>query len=104
MTNRKTAQIREANLILERRYLMEQAAAPAPSGTTTPTPSGTTTPTPVTTTTTTVKKMSQTDLDKLRDCSGFNSKKLPGLASGTTQNNFVIYNLQGKPFCKDKVK
>lgn len=80
---------------------MEQAAAP--SGTTTPPPSGTTTP-PATTTTTTVKKISQTDLDKLRDCSGFNSKKLPGLASGTTQDNYVIYNLQGKPFCKDNIK
>jgi len=101
MTNRKKVRIQEANIILERRYLMEQAAAP--SGTTTPPPSGTTTP-PVTTTTTTVKKMSQTDLDKLRDCSGFNSKKLPGLASGTTQNDYVIYNLQGKPFCKDNIK
>jgi len=101
MTNRKKVQIQEANIILERRYLMEQAAAP--SGTTTPPPSGTTTP-PATTTTTTVKKISQTDLDKLRDCSGFNSKKLPGLASGTTQDNYVIYNLQGKPFCKDNIK
>jgi hypothetical protein len=93
MTNRKKIQIQEANIILEKRYLMEQAASP--SGTTTP---------PVTTTTTTVKKMSQTDLDKLRDCSGFNSKKLPGLASGTTQDDYVIYNLQGKPFCKDNIK
>ena len=94
MTNRKKVQIQEANIILERRYLMEQAT----------TPSGTTTPPPVTTTTTTVKKMSQTDLDKLRDCSGFNSKKLPGLSSGTTQDDYVIYNLQGKPFCKDNIK
>jgi hypothetical protein len=98
MTNRKTLQIRESNLILEKRYLMEQAAAPAPSGTTTPPPSGSTTQT------TTTNKMSDGDLNKLRDCSGFNSKKLPGLASGATQNEFVIYNLQGKPFCKDKVK
>ena len=102
MTNRKKVQIQEANIILERRYLMEQATTP--SGTTTPPPSGTTTPPPVTTTTTTVKKMSQTDLDKLRDCSGFNSKKLPGLSSGTTQDDYVIYNLQGKPFCKDNIK
>ena len=93
MTNRKTLQIRESNLILEKRYLMEQAAAPAPSGTTTPPPSGSTTQT------TTTNKMSDGDLNKLRDCSGFNSKKLPGLASGATQNEFVIYNLQGKPFC-----
>jgi hypothetical protein len=98
MANRKTLQIRESNLILEKRYLMEQAAAPAPSGTTTPPPSGSTTQT------TTINKMSDGDLNKLRDCSGFNSKKLPGLASGATQNEFVIYNLQGKPFCKDKVK
>jgi hypothetical protein len=73
---------------------MEQAAAPAPSGTTAPT----------TTATTTVKKLSKEELDKLRDCSGFNSKKLPGLTSGSTENNYTIYNLQGKPFCKDNMK
>lgn len=103
MTNRKKVQIQEANRILEKRYLMEQAAAVPTTGTTTPSPSGSTTP-PTTTQTTTVSKMSDSDLNKLRDCSGFNSKKLPGLSSGTTQNEFVIYNLQGKPFCKDKVK
>ena len=91
MINRKTKQIREANLILEKRYLNEQVTATPPSATTSP----------VVTTTTTVKKMSETDLKSLRDCSGFNSGKLTGgLTSGSTEDNYVIFNLNGKPFCK----
>ena len=89
MINRKTKQIREANLILEKRYLNEQVAATPPSATTSP----------VVTTTTTVTKMSETKLKSLRDCSGFNSGKL-GLTSGSTEDNYVIFNLNGKPFCK----
>ena len=93
MINRKTKQIRESNLILEKRYLNEQVTA---TPVTPPTPA-----TPVVTTTTTVKKMSETDLKSLRDCSGFNSGKLTGgLTSGSTEDNYVILNLIGKPFCK----
>ena len=93
MINRKTKQIRESNLILEKRYLKEQVAA---TPVTPPTPAA-----PVVTTTTTVKKMSETDLKSLRDCSGFNSGKLTGgLTSGSTENNYTIFNLNGKPFCK----
>ena len=93
MINRKTKQIRESNLILEKRYLNEQVTA-APV--TPPTPVA-----PVVTTTTTVKKMPKTDLKSLRDCSGFNSGKLTGgLTSGSTEDNYVIFNLNGKPFCK----
>jgi hypothetical protein len=92
MINRKTKQIREANLILEKRYLNEQVTA---------TPVTPPTPAPVVTTTTTVKKMSETELKSLRDCSGFNSGKLTGgLTSGSTEDNYVIFNLNGKPFCK----
>jgi len=101
MINRKTKQIREANLILEKRYLNEQVTATPvtpPSATTTPSSASTS---PVVTTTTTVKKMSETDLKSLRDCSGFNSGKLTGgLTIGSTENNYVIFNLNGKPFCK----
>jgi len=94
MINRKTKQIRESNLILEKRYLNEQVTAATPV--TPPTPAAT-----VVTTTTTVKKMSETDLKSLRDCSGFNSGKLTGgLTSGSTEDNYVIFNLNGKPFCK----
>jgi hypothetical protein len=93
MINRKTKQIREANLVLEKRYLKEQVTA---TPVTPPTPVA-----PVVTTTTTVKKMSETDLKSLRDCSGFNSGNLTGgLTSGSTENNYVIFNLNGKPFCK----
>jgi hypothetical protein len=98
MINRKTKQIREANLILEKRYLNEQVTSTPPSATTTPSSTSTS---PVVTTTTTVKKMSETDLKSLRDCSGFNSGKLTGgLTSGSTEDNYVIFNLNGKPFCK----
>lgn len=93
MINRKIKQIRESNLILEKRYLNEQVTA---TPVTPPTPAAT-----VVTTTTTVKKMSETDLKSLRDCSGFNSGKLTGgLTSGSTEDNYVIFNLNGKPFCK----
>ena len=93
MINRKTKQIRESNLILEKRYLNEQVTA---KPVTPPTPVA-----PVVTTTTTVKKMTKTDLKSLRDCSGFNSGKLTGgLTSGSTEDNYVIFNLNGKPFCK----
>jgi len=93
MINRKTKQIRESNLILEKRYLKEQVTA---TPVTPPTPAA-----PVVTTTTTVKKMSETDLKSLRDCSGFNSGKLTGgLTSGFTENNYTIFNLNDKPFCK----
>jgi len=96
MINRKTKQIREANLILEKRYLNEQVTSTPPSATP---PSATTSP--VVTTTTTVTKMSETELKSLRDCSGFNSGKLTGgLTSGSTEDNYVIFNLNGKPFCK----
>jgi len=55
----------------------------------------------VVTTTTTVKKMPETDLKSLRDCSGFNSGKLKGgLTSGSTEDNYVIFNSNGDPFCK----
>ena len=95
MVNRKTKQIRQSNVILEQRYLKEQV-------TTTPITPPTSAAT--TTTTTTVKKMSVSDLDKLRDCSGFNSGKLPGgLTSGSTENNFIVFNLNSKPFCKKEL-
>lgn len=95
MVNRKTKQIRQSNLILEQRYLKEQV-------TTTPVTSPTSAST--TTTTTTVKKMSDLDLKNLKDCSGFNSGKIPGgLTSGSTENNYVIFNLKDKPFCKKEL-
>ena len=88
MINRKTKQIREANLILEKRYLKEQVTTKPvtpPSASTTPSSASTS---PVVTTTTTVKKMSEVDLKNLRDCSGFNSGQLTGgLTSGSTENN-----------------
>ena len=90
MINRKTKQIREANLILEKRYLNEQVAA-APV--TPPTPAA-----PVVTTTTTIKKMSETDLKSLRDCSGFNSEGY----TKTEEGNYYIFTSPTPP--KEGVK
>jgi hypothetical protein len=83
MINRKTKQIREANLILEKRYLNEQVAATPPSATTSP----------VVTTTTTVTKMSETDLKSLRDCSGFNSEGY----TKTEEGNYYIFTSPTPP-------
>jgi len=95
MVNRKTKQIRQSNLILEQRYLKEQVTS---TPVTPPTSAATTT------TTTTVKKMSDLDLKNLKDCSGFNSGKIPGgLTSGSTEDNYVIFNLKDKPFCKKEL-
>ena len=60
MSLRKSREIRLANILLERRYLMEQAPAPAPA-----TPTTTVKPT----TTTTTKKLTEDDLEKIPDCS-----------------------------------
>lgn len=83
MINRKTKQIREANLILEKRYLNEQVAATPPSATTSP----------VVTTTTTVTKMSETKLKSLRDCSGFNSEGY----TKTEEGNYYIFTSPTPP-------
>ena len=89
MINRKTKQIREANLILEKRYLNEQViAAPV----TPPTPA------PVVTTTTTVKKMSETELENLPVCSGF---KTEGYTK-TEEGNYYIFTSPTSP--KEGVK
>lgn len=88
MINRKTKQIREANLILEKRYLNEQVAATPPSATTSP----------VVTTTTTVTKMSETELENLPVCSGF---KTEGYTK-TEEGNYYIFTSPTPP--KEGVK
>lgn len=63
MSLRKSREIRLANILLEQRYLTEQAApepAPAPV-----TPTTTASPT----TTTTTKKITENELDLIPDCS-----------------------------------
>jgi hypothetical protein len=90
MINRKTKQIREANLILEKRYLNEQVTA---TPVTPPTPAAT-----VVTTTTTVKKMSETDLKSLRDCSNY---KTDGYTK-TEEGDYYIFTSPTPP--KEGVK
>jgi hypothetical protein len=87
MINRKTKQIREANLILEKRYLNEQVTA-AP-----PTPAA-----PVVTTTTTVKPMTKSELDGLSDCSNY---KTDGYTK-TEEGDYYIFTSPTPP--KEGVK
>jgi hypothetical protein len=90
MINRKTKQIREANLILEKRYLNEQVTA-APV--TPPTPAA-----PVVTTTTTVKPMTKSELDGLSDCSNY---KTDGYTK-TEEGDYYIFTSPTPP--KEGVK
>ena len=83
--------------------------APTTSGTT-PTTSGTTpttsgsTPTTQPSPTPVVKKLTQKDIDKLRDCAGYNStgsKSKNKLTKGEETKEFIIFNgSDGKPACK----
>ena len=90
MINRKTKQIRESNLILEKRYLNELVTA-APV--TPPTPVA-----PVVTTTTTVKPMTKSELDGLNDCSNY---KTDGYTK-TEEGDYYIFTSPTPP--KEGVK
>jgi len=88
--------------------ISEQTTPPTTtSGSTTPPPatttSGSTTPPPATSGSTT-NKIKQKDLNKLRDCSDYNStgsKSKNKLTKGEELNGFVIFNgSDGKPACK----
>ena len=85
MINRKTKQIREANLILEKRYLKEQVTA---TPVTPPTPVA-----PVVTTTTTVKPMTKSELDGLNDCSNY---KTDGYTK-TEEGDYYIFTSHTPP-------
>lgn len=101
MSFTKKRLIQERNILLEKQYILEQAPPP-PSGNipTTPPTSGVTT-TPTTTTTTTLKKISDSDLKILPECSEgeFKNKK-----SGYTTNEFIVFvtTTDNKPLCKKK--
>ena len=90
MINRKTKQIRESNLILEKRYLKEKVTA---TPVTPPTPAAT-----VVTTTTTVKSMSKSELDGLSDCSNY---KTDGYTK-TEEGDYYIFTSPTPP--KEGVK
>ena len=85
MINRKTKQIRESNLILEKRYLNEQVTA---KPVTPPTPVA-----PVVTTTTTVKPMTKSELDGLNDCSNY---KTDGYTK-TEEGDYYIFTSPTPP-------
>ena len=100
--NNKLKRIIEANIKLENRFLLREQAAPAPAPAPAPVVSQTTTvqaAQPQTTTTTTFKKLTDEELGKLDSCSKFNSKK-EGLSQGEDKGKFIVFNKNGKPFCK----
>jgi hypothetical protein len=81
-------------------------ATPSTGATTTPPPTTGTTPTSGTSET---SKLKQKDIDKLRDCSQYNStgsKSTNKLTKGEEVKDFIIFNgSDGKPACKKpKVK
>lgn len=92
MSFTKKRLIQERNILLEKKYIEEQ---------TPPATTGTTSPPPVTTTTTTIKKISDSDLKILPECSEgeFKNKK-----SGYTTNEFIVFvtTTDDKPLCKKK--
>ena len=95
--NRKSKHIRDVNLILERRYLTEQASVPTPQTGATTTAATTQ---PLTTTTTT-KKVSEDEIKKARICSGFPKGSIPMTSTGDTDTHIIYYDSKGKIFCVD---
>ena len=90
MSFTKKRLIQERNILLERKHILEQAPT-----------TGTTTPTPVTTTTTTIKKLNNSDLKILPDCSTIDSKIKK--QSGYTTNEFIVFlTTDNKPICTTK--
>ena len=88
MSYNKKRLIQERNLLLERKYILEQA----------PTTGNTT---PITTTTTTMKKLSDSDLKILPDCSTIDSKIKK--QSGYTSSDFNVFlTIDNKPLCTTK--
>jgi hypothetical protein len=111
MSNKKR-HIQNVNLILEKRYLLEQTAPQTQISSPPPltnqsvgvTGQTNTQPLPTTgevTTTTTTRKMNQNILDALPKCS--NTGIPNGVISAMTYNNFTIYTKNNGLFCKDEV-
>jgi len=93
MSYQKKKSIQEKNILLEKRYIFEQSSTPIMSGNTS-----------VSSSETTNTKITKDELNRLPDCSSFDSKKFP-VVSGTTMDNFVVYTHNGKNFCvKEKNK
>jgi hypothetical protein len=86
--------------------VISEQTTPTTGATTTPPTTGATTtpPPPATNTTPPPTKIKQKDLDKLRDCTDYNStgtKATNKLTKGEETKEFVIFNgSDGKPACK----
>ena len=101
----KRKHIQEVNLILERRYLIEQTSAVTPSNTTVvQPPQNTNTPTTGETTTTTTTSKIKMDKSTLKSMSKCSNTGIPsGVVSATTYDNHIIYTKNNGLFCKDEI-
>lgn len=97
MSYRKTRLIQERNILLERKYILEQAAPT--SGTT-----GTTTQT--TTSAPTPEKISKEIINNLPGCSTFKNAPKENEREKIEQDGVIMYKKTGSktPYCKDEKK
>jgi hypothetical protein len=92
MSYRKTRLIQERNILLERKYILEQAPPPPPAGGAPSSGSTTSAPAPPATTTTTTKK-TNIKLNELPNCSDIGILSKP--------DNPVEVTIDGKKYMKD---
>lgn len=113
MSYRKTRLIQERNLLLERKYILEQAP-PGPLPPAPPPAEGTPPPAPVTpqqstpSTSTQTKKITKEQINKAPKCSGFdgitNNPKYERKEEKINGVNYVYYLTEKKDmvFCRDE--
>lgn len=101
----KRKHIQEANLILEKRYLIEQTSTiPAPNTTVVQPQQIINTPTTGQTTTTTTTSKIKMDKSTLKSMSKCSNTGIPdGVVSAMTYDNHIIYTKNNGLFCKDEI-
>lgn len=99
MSYRKTKLIQERNIILERKYILEQAPPPTSGGT-----SGATTPPPASTPT--PEKISKDTIKSLPSCVDVKNAPKENEREKIEQDGITMYKKTGSkvPYCKDEKK
>ena len=109
MSYRKTKLIQERNIILERKYILEQAPSPSPAPPTpAPAPSGGTTGTTTSQSAEkpTSDKISKEIINNLPTCSTFKNPPKENEREKIEQDGITMYKKTGSktPYCKDEKK
>jgi hypothetical protein len=102
MSYRKTRLIQERNILLERKYILEQAPPPPPAGGAPSSGSTTSAPAPPATTTTTTKK-TNIKLNELPNCSEIPAQSKPDNPEKVTidkKDYMKDPKGDGNPYCK----